>query len=1673
MKKFSLIRLFALWVLSVGIFVSAQASGIRVQEFLANPQAVSDASGEWIELVNTTNQSIDLQGWTIDDGGVEHSVSSSVLIPPLGEIVVCRNADKMTNGGVRCAYEWSSMSLTNTGDVITIRNTEDIISHTVTFDGSDVESGRSTIVDAQNNRTISENNPASARFGFDAQGDYATPAQNPRNGNSYYPTIQNAIDNAQASQTVSVPFDVFEEQIIIQKPIIIEGDIAGENQVGVGDNAPILDGSFLMGSVQNVAAITIADSIDQVEIKGFRIRDYNSVSLASEGRGISTKGNTQNTDIIIAHNVFENIKTDAVLIESTLSDSQAIIEYNEFQDVNRALHLVSVYATDIAHNVFSDLKTDSDGIALALICENDGIPERECNGNYVFENTFEGDMHIGFLIVAEGNIHSASFIDTLVIEDNTFQGDFVGISVESVQSEDKIDILNIKGNVFDIHDHYAIEFHESQGQLSNVLIQENKFIGNQNQGILSSANTSLDARFNWWGTSNGPSLFSDGIEYAPWFFNETMTTVTGMIKNITSSTANGLYSQGDSISVDIEFVHAVSISGSGISGTLNSGNTVSIDSVSNKNTISSSFIVSVNQSTDDLQLTDISLNTGSSITEDENGYPVEFRIPNGANIADNKDIQIDSVNPRFDSLSLTSNNIASPSYAGSNSVLTFSLVLETPDSFSQGNILFTIGEGEEQSLSFQEPASQQKKTTYTAVLDMSNYNGTSDGDTLLITGIEFQDSARNLIQSLPVLPSEPSPTVLIDNTKPVLHQVSYSTTNSNPNWAKEGDTIVYTLSFSEDVILENLSHPTVSHNASVRLKDITIPSYAIQDTLEFSVSNMDNGDIDFSDIEFTITDRAGNVSDVLTEVDVNTALSLWIQEGGNRIQADTIMPTITDMTIYSNNALNTNLAKTNDTITIDMTTNDNRSPTVSLVSEQSHILNRSITSQNLGSIGSNRTVHRMTDGTEDSQVIVPFAVQIQDEAGNQSLVQTTTNDGSMVQFDRTDPVFRNVSISSVSHDDSAYMGDVPVYYAKRGDTITLSFEARDYVGVFHPPIGTILGINAVFTQESDLGDGWYEWKGVVSSIDGDEGLVDIDVSVPDNAGNEVFITGTSDESAVIYDRTRPMLPTQVFDEEGVQTQSLKERSKALLHWNGDIDPQENGVDSISDIWKYLLLWTNPYPVSIPLSNNLPIDMDNEIHQGSENEPVEVIRENGRTFDGRRTQLSPWSESNELIPPRENSYQNNRYHPYRMRMVVVDKAGNYSCDETHTYCSEKGNLDWRGETLYEQPYSIGISGTVVDEKNEPLSGAIVQIIARYGEYCDGEREICTGITDENGEYQVLVNKDQDYTLIVYRDGYYSGKKDVRIQNTNGVYAEGLGNMTLQMIKNLKERQTQDRSVIVWLSSVFEEPTSQQKIQTYVQVWSLSGDIETQNIQGGIRITSQSRITGVASNNPDVLIQENNDNTFDIFGGGNVKNIKSGTGDGSKKTFSSGESRLGVEIVPASGKAGNRISGQTRKSNNPNEEWTMEDSYKEIEEHNKGVKGQTLSYINRNGYRIFGGYRSGRIPADGYKTKEDLQKTKEKIQTQRTDGRKPIGFRRAQPESAYKTVLTRKTYEASQKEREDVFARRAEERTIAQSRLKKNNDEVMIRGTNGKKVSMDVFTDPYMHRDRPKPSHIVSR
>jgi len=155
------------------------SAGIVITEIMPNPAAVSDSYGEWFEIHNTTDSTIDIFGWMIKDGGTDNHTfwNADMFIPVISGdyFVFVRNADSTLNGGLVADYEYSGFLLSNSEDEIILLDGTGAIVDEVHYNNSWVfGSGESMeIHDLNTDNNVNENwFEATLAYG---NGDFGTP----------------------------------------------------------------------------------------------------------------------------------------------------------------------------------------------------------------------------------------------------------------------------------------------------------------------------------------------------------------------------------------------------------------------------------------------------------------------------------------------------------------------------------------------------------------------------------------------------------------------------------------------------------------------------------------------------------------------------------------------------------------------------------------------------------------------------------------------------------------------------------------------------------------------------------------------------------------------------------------------------------------------------------------------------------------------------------------------------------------------------------------------------------------------------------------------------------------------------------------------------------------------------------------------------------------------------------------------------------------------------------------------------------------------------------------------------------------------------------------------------------------------------------------------------------
>ena len=119
---------------------------IIITEIMMDPLAVEDQFGEWIELQNLTDQTLDISGFRLSDEGKNNFVFPDALyVDPQGTVIVGRSLETSENGNVGVDVLSSDLTLNNRTYILTpeITDAKEIFEEMVVVGttGSGIEMG--------------------------------------------------------------------------------------------------------------------------------------------------------------------------------------------------------------------------------------------------------------------------------------------------------------------------------------------------------------------------------------------------------------------------------------------------------------------------------------------------------------------------------------------------------------------------------------------------------------------------------------------------------------------------------------------------------------------------------------------------------------------------------------------------------------------------------------------------------------------------------------------------------------------------------------------------------------------------------------------------------------------------------------------------------------------------------------------------------------------------------------------------------------------------------------------------------------------------------------------------------------------------------------------------------------------------------------------------------------------------------------------------------------------------------------------------------------------------------------------------------------------------------------------------------------------------------------------
>ena len=127
----------------VAQIVVTPVARVIINEFMANPAAVGDNVGEYIELHNWGTADANLQNWTIQDNAATDTINVSLVIPAGGYVLMAINGDPGANGGLTVNFVFERLALAQAGDRIVLKDPSGAVVDSINYASGQSTSGTS------------------------------------------------------------------------------------------------------------------------------------------------------------------------------------------------------------------------------------------------------------------------------------------------------------------------------------------------------------------------------------------------------------------------------------------------------------------------------------------------------------------------------------------------------------------------------------------------------------------------------------------------------------------------------------------------------------------------------------------------------------------------------------------------------------------------------------------------------------------------------------------------------------------------------------------------------------------------------------------------------------------------------------------------------------------------------------------------------------------------------------------------------------------------------------------------------------------------------------------------------------------------------------------------------------------------------------------------------------------------------------------------------------------------------------------------------------------------------------------------------------------------------------------------------------------------------------------
>ena len=321
-----------------------------------------------------------------------------------------------------------------------------------------------------------------------------------------YPTIQAAVNAAPAGGTVRVTAGTYAELVTVAKPLTLLGAQAGVDarSLSRGRGESVVDGQdFGCGNRSSAFDVTA----NNVTIDGFTVQGQTSSNVYGAGIVLGPS--------IAGAHVLDDIVQDNVVGLYLANDSAAdpaVIEHDVFADNNnpgnnngRGIYTDGGVSGGLLTNVLIDADTFIGNVGDGTSGNPEAAVGLEAQGagkqfNVAITNNVMAGNGKGLLV------YNATGV--------TFSGNLVTSSTDAtsaaIRDEGNVVNMTVDGNTVLGGTGAAIlvDNKSAAGPSSNVTVNGNNFAGNAGGGVSVAAGAvtgTLDARFDYWGSTSGPS----------------------------------------------------------------------------------------------------------------------------------------------------------------------------------------------------------------------------------------------------------------------------------------------------------------------------------------------------------------------------------------------------------------------------------------------------------------------------------------------------------------------------------------------------------------------------------------------------------------------------------------------------------------------------------------------------------------------------------------------------------------------------------------------------------------------------------------------------------------------------------------------------------------------------------------------------------------------------------------------------------------------------------------------------------------------------------------------------------------------------------------------------------------------------------------------------------------